>query len=224
MEVMEAIRRRKSIRAYKPEPVSRDIMKELLEAAIMAPTGSNSQPWKFYVVSGQRKKQLEELLLRCLDESRPTTNELQTQRSGGDEKTQQKINSRRTELTRTVMDILTKNDLPIEMFAKGSFEYFRAPVAVFVTMDQSLAENQILGIGAAVENLMLAACDKGLGACWIGMALMYSKEIKQELGIPDTERIVTSFALGYPDDESPINSFKSTREPLDSVVEWLGWD
>ncbi len=224
MDAMEAIRKRKSIRAYKPEPVSREVILELLRAAVMAPSGSNSQPWKFYVVGGQRKQQLDELLLRCLHEGRPTSNELHVQREGGDEKTQERVSSRRTELTRAIMDILTKNDLPIEMFAKGSFRYFGAPVAIFVAMDQSLGENYLVAVGAAVENLMLVACEKGLGSCWIGMSLMYSKEIKKELGIPDTERIVTSLALGYPDDEASINTFKSTRDALDSFVEWVGWE
>jgi nitroreductase len=224
METMAAIKKRKSIRAYKPDFVSKSTMRELLEAAIAAPSGSNTQPWKFYVVSGHRKKQLDDLLLKCLDEGRATSNELQQQRDGGGEKAQETMNSRRFELTRTIMDILRKNDLPIELFARGSFKYFGAPVAIFVTMDQSLGENYILGIGAAVENLLLAACDEGLGTCWIGMALSYSGEIKENLGIPPTERIITSLALGYPDDEAPINSFKSTRDAFDSVVEWIGWE
>jgi nitroreductase len=122
------------------------------------------------------------------------------------------------------MDTLRENDLPLELFARGSFKYFGAPVAVFVTMDQSLGENYILGIGAAIENLMLLACDRGLGACWIGMALSYSKEIKENLGIPETERIITSFALGYPDNDAPINSFKSSRGSFESFVTWIGWE
>ena len=223
MELMEAIKKRKSVRAYLPDPVKREIVEELLRAAIMSPSGSNSQPWKFYVVAGKRKKELDELLLQCLDEGRTTSNELQVQREGGDEETQEIINSRRSDLTKTLMNILIKNDLPVEMFAKGSFEYFGAPIAIFVTMDQSLGENNLLSIGAAVENLLLAACDKGLGTCWIGMALMYAKEIKQNLGVPDTERIVSSLALGYPDEDAPINSFKSTRDDFGSFIEWIGW-
>ena len=117
-----------------------------------------------------------------------------------------------------------KNDLPLEMFAKGSFEYFGAPVAIFVTMDQSLGENNLVSIGGAVEHLLLAACNQGLGTCWIGMALMYAKEIKKNLDIPDTERIVSSLALGYPDEEAPINAFQSTRDDLHSLTEWIGWE
>ena len=224
MDVMEAIKKRKSIRAYRPDPVSKELMQELLEAAIMAPTGSNQQPWKFHVVAGEKKKQLDEVILECLEEGRTTSNELQMQREGGEEKSQERMNSRRSELLRDVMKILTENDVPIEMFVKGSFRYFGAPVAVFVTMDQSLGENTMVAVGAAVQNLLLAACDKGLGTCWIGMALMYSREIREALGLPSTERIITSLALGYPDDEAPINSFKSTRDGLDSFVEWIGWE
>jgi nitroreductase len=224
MDIIEAMRNRKSIRAYNPDPVSKKVMTELLEAAILAPSGSNMQPWKFYVVAGDRKKRLDDILLNCLSESRKTSNELQVERDGGDEAVKELLNSRRTTLTRAIMELLMKNDLPLESFAKGSFKYFDAPVSVFVTLDQSLGENNICTVGAAVQNLMLLAVEKGLGTCWIGMPLMYAADIKKELGIPDTERIITSLALGYPDDEAVINSFKATKDPLDSFVEWIGWE
>jgi nitroreductase len=224
MDIMDAIKNRKSVRAYTPDPVSKDVMTELLEAAFQAPTGSNTQPWKFYVVAGERKKELDEVLLKCLDEGQSTSNELQVQREGGDAEAQEKMNARRGELMREVMEILRNNDVPIENFAKGSFCYFGAPVSIFVTMDQSLAESTLVAVGAAVENFMLAACAKGLGSCWIGMALMYSAQIREFLGVADNERIITSLALGYPDEEAPINTFKATKDDLDSFVEWDGWE
>ena len=224
MDITEAIRKRKSVRAYKPDPVSKDVMKELLEAALLAPTGSNTQPFRFYVVGGEGKKALDKALLRCLDEGESTSNELEIQREGGSDDAQDKMNARRTDLMREVMDILRNNDVPIEVFARGSFHFFGAPVAIFVTMDKSLAENTLVAVGAAVENLMLAACDKGIGTCWIGMALMYSRQIRESLGIADSERIITSLALGYPDDEAPINTFKAGRDDFDAFVEWIGWE
>ncbi len=224
MDITEAIRKRKSVRAYKPDPVSKDVMKELLEAALLAPTGSNTQPFRFYVVGGEGKKALDKALLRCLDEGESTSNELEIQREGGSDDAQDKMNARRTDLMREVMDILRNNDVPIEVFARGSFHFFGAPVAIFVTMDKSLAENTLVAVGAAVENLMLAACAKGIGTCWIGMALMYSRQIRESLGIADSERIITSLALGYPDDEAPINTFKAGRDDFDAFVEWIGWE
>ena len=224
MEVTEAMKERKSVRAYKPDSVSKDVMKELLEAAILAPTGSNTQPFRFYVVGGDEKKALDEALLKCLDEGESTSNELEVQREGGSEEAQDRMGARRTTLMREVMDILRNNDVPIEVFARGSFHYFGAPVAIFVTMDQSLAESTLVAVGAAVQNLMLAACDKGLGTCWIGMALMYSRQIRECLGIAESERIITSLALGYPDDEAPINTFKADKDDLDAFVEWVGWE
>lgn len=224
MDIMEAMKKRKSIRVYTPDPVGKETVQHLLEAAMLAPSGSNMQPWKFYVVGGEKKTELDEILLNCLAEGRTTTNEMRTERGGGDEAVQERLASRRSTLGQGIMETLTNNDLPLEIFAKGSFKYFGAPVAIFVTMDQSQGENTFVSIGAAVENLMLAAVDKGLGTCWIGMALMYSKEIKDFLNIPETERIVSSLALGYPDEDAPLNLFKATRDPFDTFVEWIGWE
>jgi F420 biosynthesis protein FbiB-like protein len=224
MDINEAIIKRRSIRAFKPDPVDKGVVKELLEAALQAPTGSNGQPWKFHVVGGEKKQELDNLLLKCLDDGQATSNELEMDRDGGDPEAQGKMATRRAKLMGEVMELLRENDIPVDSFVKGSFRYFGAPISIFITMDKSLSERSLVAVGAAVQNMLLAACAKGLGTCWIGMSLMYSDQIRASLGIADSERIVTSLALGHPDDEAPINSYNAGRDDFDEFVEWIGWE
>ena len=217
MDIMNAIRSRRSIRAYERRPVERAIVKELIEAAIMAPSGSNAQPWKFYVVTGQVRKELDVLLLSCMDEVLRYEDRQIGGRSG----------SHRTEFYQELNQFLSKHDTTIEQLFQNLLQYYDAPVVIIITMDDLVRENT-LATGAAIENFLLAACESGLGACWITLPFMRTKsgaqKIRKHLNIPAGEKIISSIALGYPDELSTINSFKTSRDDLDSFVEWIGWD
>ncbi len=221
MELRETIGRRRSVRAYKPDSLPRELVEEILQAATQAPSNSNIQPWTFYVVTGKKKAELDALLMRCVEEGRPTSGELRESGEAGDEAELARLNSNRATLIRGVTQVLAENDLPVDLFTKGSFRFYGAPVAIVVTMDRSQGEGVVLAIGAAIENLLLAAVDRGLGGCWIALTVRYSKEIREFLGIPAGQRIITTVALGYPDENSPINSFKSGREPLLERIRWI---
>ncbi len=221
MELREAIAKRRSIRAYKPDPVPREVLEDLLEAAVKAPSNSNIQPWHLYVVSGKKKSELDSLLTSCVEEGRSTSSALRDTGEDGDQGELTRLNRNRDELIRGLMQVLAQSKIPLEQFTKGSFRFYGAPVAIVVTMDRSQGEGVVLSVGAAVENLLLAAVDRGLGACWIALSVGYSREIRETLSIPDRERIITTVALGYPDETAPINSFKSSREPLGQRVRWI---
>jgi len=223
MDLMNAIKARKSIRAFQSKSVDKSVIEELLQAAIMAPSGSNAQPWKFFVVTGQCKKELDALLVRCVEEGLDIT------------KRQTDIDAnlgRRTGTNKTAFNILfakfyQEKSLTLEGAVQSLLRHYEAPVAIFITLDYSVRIN-ILAAGAAIENILLAACDKGLGTCWLTFPYHRTKSapriIKKHLNIPASEKIVSSIALGYPDTEAPINAFKAPRNEFNSFVEWFGWD
>ena len=222
MDLMNVIRDRKSIRAFKPIPVKKLIVEKLLRAAIMAPSGSNAQPWKFHVITGRDKKELDDLLLTCSSEAREIfEREVDREQNMGG-----RTGPRRTEFNNALFELLAKNDM-IEKMLPSVLNYYGAPVAIFITVDHVLREN-ILATGAAIENLLLAAHNEGLGSCWISLPFMRTKsggpKIKKHLNLPAEEKLIASIAIGYPDEQSPLNLFKSSRDDFDSFVEWIGWD
>ena len=227
MELIDAIRRRKSIRAFRPKPVSKDDLVKIIEAAIRAPSKGNSQIWEFVVVTGDTKKELDKILLERLRNDFIPSMEL------GDSddllsnealiKAQRRSSSNKSELK----EVLSPLGLSVEEFMlEGTFTFFGAPAAILVFVDEAFSKDlpHILSIGAAVQNILLTAVDMELGACWIGGVWRYTPDIRTFLGIPNNKRLFSSVALGYPDKRSPINDYKSSRDSTFEFVRWIGLD
>jgi len=106
----------------------------------------------------------------------------------------------------------------------GMFRFFDAPNAVIVYVDTSLSQWSLLDVGLALENMMLAAWDFGVGTCAEAAAAQYPDVLRSLLGIPESKRIVLGVAMGYSDTSSPTMKVRSEREPLKALVSWHGFD
>jgi len=194
--MIDAIQNRRSIRKYKAAPVSKEIIEEILKAGTMAPSSKNRQPWKFIVVSGNAKNEM----LYCMKEG----------------------------LEREKKEPLIPESAP---FLGGAFHTFQimkeAPVIIFIlnTLSKdipcSLSTDERIGeicnaqsIGAAIENMTLAATHLGLGSLWICDTFFAQKELCDWLD-SDGE-LYAALAVGYAD-ESPI---ARPRNAFKDVVEW----
>jgi nitroreductase len=91
-------------------------------------------------------------------------------------------------------------------------------------VDASLSQLSLLDIGLALENLMLAACNFGVGTCAEAAAVQYPEVIRSFLKIPESKRIVLGVALDYPEMSSPVMKYQSVKEPSDALVAWYGFD
>jgi nitroreductase len=123
--------------------------------------------------------------------------------------------------------VLTPMGLSVENFMlEGTFCFFNAPVAILAFINEVFSKDlpHILSVGAAVQNMLLTATDLGLGACWIGGVWRYTKEIRTLLKISHNMKLLSSIALGYPDLDTPINSYKSTRDDISEFISWIGFD
>jgi nitroreductase len=215
MDVLEAIKTRKSIRAYKKDPVPKELLAKILEAAIWAPSGSNVQPWEFTVLQGKDKELLVEAILKAASKLNLASQSYEAPAEGL---------KRREEL----FSIFTAKAAELggnieKLLYEGSFSFYDAPVVIIVTTKKAYGTGRLADIGAAIQNLLLAAHKEGLGTCWIGIILAVEKAIKEHLKIPEDKRVVAGIAVGYPDLESPFNQFRSSRENLDKFVRWSGF-
>ena len=106
----------------------------------------------------------------------------------------------------------------------GSLRLYDAPVAILMTMHKNFPRSRFMDLGMAAQNLMLAAHGRGLGTCAIGLALLYEEVIRAELPISPEFDCALIMALGYPDESSPVNGFRSPREDLahDGTLDWCG--
>jgi nitroreductase len=217
MDVFSAIRERKSIRAFKSDPVPKEVIEKVLQAAIQSPSASNQQPWRFVVVTGAQKERLVERLLAAYKEKTLTYDP-----SRGKTIPQEYVEKTRR-LFKDIHPYIQRIGKQTKEFVEeGSYQFYHAPVAVLIAMDKCLPRSKLLDIGMAAETLMVSAYALGLGTCPLALILSCEDVMRDELKIPDNQEIVLGIALGYPDTASPMYQFSSSRDELEQMVTWKG--
>lgn len=216
MEVIRAIRERKSIRAFKPDPIPKERVEEILGLSIQAPSAINLQPWEFIVVTGEEKERLSRRLIKAYKEK-------QIGCSPGNVNPMPKTYSKRGAKTLELMKpFFEEMKVDIDRYInEGSCNFYGAPVAILICLDDSFPKARMVDIGLALGYLVLTAHEFGLGTCPIGLIVAYEDEIKDLLNIPENKNVVIGVALGYPDWDIPINWFKSPRDELRKLIRWI---
>jgi nitroreductase len=216
MDLSQAIRERKSIRAFKPDPVSREQVEEILAMAILAPSAINLQPWEFTVVMGEEKARLSRRLIKAYKEKQISCS------PGNVKPLSEKFSRRGVESFELMNPCLAGMGTDFGTFInEGSCNFYGAPVGIVITLDNAFSRARLVDIGIILGYLLLVAFNCGLGTCPIGLINAYEEEVKDLLNIPDHKDVVIAVALGYPDMDSPVNSFKIPRESLNSFVRWI---
>lgn len=227
MEIIEAILTRRSIRSFKPDPIPREVLKEILDTCRWAPSGGNAQPWHFAVLGGrvldEIKVRLEEKVKTSWDGTTFTGANPDFPRRGPYPASLQK----RVQTIRDCLDTClfppgTENlkQKQLEYRAKSQ-RFFDTPNAIIIYTDDP-SPTAMGAIGIVSQTICLAALAYGLGTCIMGQPVLWPEIYRQVLSIPEGKPIATSIAIGYPDPDAPINNFPRPREPLDTLVEWHG--
>ncbi len=223
MEYEELVRQRRSIRGYKPDPVPKELILEIIEVASGAPSSMNTQPWHFHVVTGEP-----------LDRIRAGN----TERMMAGAKPQREIpvegnydgvhRERQVEIAYQLFDAMGITDdraMRKDWMMRG-FRQFDAPVSIVVTYDRDLQLATVghFDLGAVTYGLVLAAWDRGLGTVINGQGIMQSAVVREHANIPEDEVIMTCVAMGWPNDEFAANDVKAHRVPAEKLVSFVGFD
>jgi len=216
MDLFEAINQRKSIRAFRPDPVPRETVEAILGYALKAPSAINLQPWEFIIIMDEERERLSRMLIKSYREK-------QISCSPGNVKPLSETFSRRGIESFQVMNpCLEKMGLTFDRFVnEGSCNFYGAPVAMILCLDNAFSKARLVDIGIILGYLTLTAFGFGLGTCPIGLISAYENEIKEHLDIPDNKDVVIGLAMGHPDFNNPVNGFKTPREGIDSFVRWI---
>ena len=214
MDILEAIEGRRSTRAFLDRPVERETLERVLSSAIQAPSAINLQPWEFTVVSGGERKRLSRILVKRMRERNISCGP----------GTKNPLPEYFVERQRGLLDSMLPNlpdKIPFEEFInEGSCNFYGAPVAVIITLDQVFSGARLTDIGIVVGYFVLAAHAMGLGTCPIGLITAFDDDIKEMLNIPEEKQVVIGIAVGYRDPDAPVNKTRSERVPLSDLVKW----
>ena len=217
MELQDVVRARRSVRAFRPDPVSPELIRELLETAILAPSGTNIQPWKVHVVTGATRERLEREVL-AHREGKPDDTKAEFART---DKRKEPYLSRMRALGKDMYGRIgiPRGDEAASWRQWGrNYSFFDAPVGLIFTIDKDLDSMSFLDIGMFMQTFMLAAKDRGLDTCAQGAWNLFWTATRRVLSIPADEYIIAGMALGYADTEHPVNGVIAPREPLAQIA------
>jgi len=246
LELVEAIKSRKSIRGYKSTPVSREILARVLEIAAKAPSALNTQPWKFTVLGGKVLNELKEALQKRFVEGAQLAGGFEPHRWTKEDITLQKrslegaesqpdfalppptgvYRNRQVDLAKSLFQLMgiAREDKAKRMeWTMRAFRFCDAPNAIIIGMDEEISSfASMFSLGAIGQTIALVALDFGLGTCIEQASITYPEVIRKITGIPESQKIVAGIAIGYPDWDFPANKLESNREPLSNIATWVG--
>ena len=225
--VDDAINSRQSMREFLPKPVPREVISHLLEVASRAPSGTNTQPWKTYVLQGASRDTLVAKVCAAYDALRANPALAAEYREEYDyypEKWVSPYIERRRENGWGLYGLLgiTKGDKD-KMHAQHqrNFEFFDAPVGLMFTLDRVMGRGSLVDYGMFMQNIMVAARGHGLHTCpqaaWNGFANI----ILPHIGAGEGEMLVCGMSLGYADETALVNTFRTPRVPASEFTTWL---
>jgi nitroreductase len=220
MDIIEAINSRRSVRAFKPDPVPREILQAIMQSALRAPSWENSQPWEFAVLGGQAMSDFKTTIMAMMRAGEKPRLDIPWPKLSGRYLERAKEDGRRLFQE---LGIMKEDREAILRWRLSMSRFFDAPNGVVVYMDSSLGEWSLVDIGIALQSLMLAAWHYGVGSCALAAAVIYPDVLRSLLDIPESKRIVIGVALGYPDPLSPAARFCANRDHMDTMVRWHGF-
>ena len=223
MTVDEAIRSRRSVRAFLPTPVPRADIEGLLEIASRAPSGTNTQPWKVYVCTGQHKERLSQAIIDVYLDPERAKEHVEEYHYYPVQWASPYIDRRRKvgwDLY-ALLGLGRENKAGMQAQHARNYAFFDAPVGLMFTIDRTMEKGSWLDYGMFLQNIMVAARGRGLATCPQAAFTQYHRIIEAQLDLPPSEMVVCGMALGYADPSKIENSLVTAREPVSGFTRYF---
>ena len=222
-----AITSRRANRAFTQAPVSRQTLDDLLQVASRAPSGSNTQPWKVYVLTGASRAALVRKVCAAHDALRANpalASEYHEEYDYYPEKWFSPYIERRRENGWGLYGLLgigkgDKDKMHLQL--QRNYKFFDAPVGLMFTVDRAMGRGSLLDYGTFLQSVMLAARGRGLHTCPQQAWTLFNKIILPHIGAGANEMLVCGMALGYADVGALVNTFRTPRVPVAEFTSWL---
>lgn len=222
-----AITSRRANRAFTTTPVPRQTLTDLLQVACRAPSGSNTQPWKVYVLTGTSRAALVDKVCAAHDALRADpalASEYHEEYDYYPEKWFSPYIDRRRENGWGLYGLLgigkgDKDKMHLQL--QRNFKFFDAPVGLMFTVDRGMGRGSLLDYGTFLQSVMLAARGRGLHTCPQQAWNLFNRIILPHIGAGANEMLVCGMALGYADESALVNTFHTPRVPVADFTHWL---
>ena len=218
-----AITSRRSLRAFLPTPVPRSSIEEILSVAARAPSGTNTQPWKVYVLTGEAKTGLSRKIQAAFND--PAEREKHTEEYAyyPTEWKSPFIDRRRKvgwDLY-GLLDIAKTDKARMHAQHARNYDFFDAPVGLMFTIDRVMRQGSWLDYGMFLQSIMVAARGRGLDTCPQAAFMQFHRIISEHIGAPDNEQVVCGMSLGFADPSAVENTLVTERDPVSAFTRFL---
>ena len=224
LTVSQALRQRISVRAFRPDPVPEELVREILDTARWAPSGGNLQPWRIIVLAGEARQAVTDLARRTEVEA---TLAPIADRPVYPANLWEPYRSRRFKLGEDMYALLgiarSDRDARLARWA-ANYEFFGAPVGMFFVIDERMGHGQWAHLGMLILAVALAAQSKGLGTCMQEAWASFRAPLKAQLNLAAHEMVYCGMALGYANENAPVNRLRSERMPVNELASFVGFD
>ncbi len=224
MQFDEVVLGRRSIRGYRPDPVPRHVIEEVLALAMRAPTSMNTQPWHFYVITGEPLDRIRAGNTERNLAGVPHSREFRIGQPFAGKHRERQIGVAKQLFS--AMGIARDDKDARQDWVMRGFRQFDAPVCVIITYDRELdgSDDTPFDCGGVANALVNAAWSRGLGTVINSQGIMQSPVVREYAGIADDQVIMKSIALGWPDFTFPANAVVSERKPIEEAAVFVGFE
>jgi nitroreductase len=218
-----AITSRRSVRAFLDTPVPRETIEDLLRVAARAPSGTNTQPWKVYVLTGASRAELVRKILAAYDDPVERARHEEEYAYYPTEWVSPYVDRRR----KVGWDLygllgIGKADKQRMHAQHGrNYAFFGAPVGLMFMIDRVMRQGSWLDYGMFLQNVMVAARARGLDTCPQAAFMQFHRLITDHVGAPASEMLVCGMSLGHADPDAPENRLMTEREPVAGFTRFL---
>ncbi len=218
-----AITSRRSIRAFLPTPVERATVEEILEVAARAPSGTNTQPWRVYVLTGEGKTTLSQKIIQAYDDPVHRAEHTEEYAYYPTRWSSPFIERRRKvgwDLY-ALLGIDKSDKAGMHAQHRRNYKFFDAPVGLIFTIDRIMCQGSWLDYGMFLQSVMVSARARGLDTCPQAAFTPFHRIITQHLALPENEQVVCGMSLGYADPKAVENRLVTERAPLSEFARFV---
>jgi nitroreductase len=218
-----AITTRRSLRAFLPTSVPRETIEDILAVASRSPSGTNTQPWKVYVLTGDAKTALSRKIMAAHDDPAERATHTEEYAYYPTEWKSPFVDRRR----KVGWDLygllgIAKTDKARMHAQHGrNYDFFDAPVGLMFTIDRIMRQGSWLDYGMFLQSIMVAARGRGLDTCPQAAFMQFHRIITEHIGAPDNEQVVCGMSLGYADPDAIENTLVTERDPVSSFTRFI---
>ncbi len=218
MDLLQGLKTRRSVRGFKADPVSHEVLEDILQLAGRSPSFTNTQPWEVAVVTGQKRDDLSALLFDLASSGAAMTPDVPSPTDwpeGAANRSKTHNANRFAALGIGRDDTAKRNELRLE-----NYRFFGAPCVLLIFMDEGFGPWSTMDMGGFTHAITLAALGHGLGTCLQASLTYYPDAVRNFLNIAPSKKLLVGMSLGVPDETAPLNAYHSARMQTNEFVSW----